>query len=224
MPSWRRSYRKPTDWEAEKPEVLIAKGNISPNDKKLLTQLLGRFGLTTEYVARDVHDKQELELAQSRFRQPTLREETSRTQFSFTNITSPDDYLVREHLVDFRDRTDVLLHRAFVGKTFNYMVDGLGPKETHRYVPNPEGGRNLRVERKARPLDGIEIALRTDLDIPRYKGPNDMGKVSFCAKYAVQVGSIVDVALQGVEPPSGHLKGHEGMLIVASVLQEQIGL
>src|SRR5690349_10550076 len=99
MPKQRPLTHKQVDRNLKSPEVLIARGDISANDKKLLTQLLGRLGLSTRYIPQDRYIDLERQVAMLASREPSqLSERQNENHYSFSQITSPDQFIVREHL------------------------------------------------------------------------------------------------------------------------------
>lgn len=219
--------RKHVDREKPVPAVVIATGEISPADKALVTTFLARLGLEATTMSPDDF------ISQTRARASAVvvrsAVETPREgRFLFGEITSPDDYLVREHLEDLK-ASNPRLRKAFVGELFNMLVDGQGSR--HPELPRdrtlPYFHRAKPVYRPAEPMLGVDVALRTDVGIAKYPRPLDtMGKSTFCALHAVRAGSIVDAVNEtDLLSRVGSLSAVErDLLLVSSVLASQLNI
>ena len=170
--------------------MLIARGEVSPSDKRLITGLLRRLGLNTEFLTEELYT--------ARLQQPTVtvvpRERQFEDPFAFSNLTSPEDYVAREHLESFVDIHTGNFSRGWIGNVFNWLVDGRDEARAARTTTRDQHQQRVAA-REAMPPEGIRVALREDLGIP--PSPRSLGKydkVGFCAQYAIEAGSIVDFA------------------------------
>lgn len=193
--SWNHYVqRKTVDREAKNPQILLAKGDISIADKALLTQLLGKFGLDSKFMTPEDYKAKTRRIATIIVASEAEILHEPKRPFSFLNITSPEQYLVREHFEDFnRMRPDVFQGPTAVGSIFTMLVDGNGPWMI--YDTDPE--TNRRELRTPVPMDGIVIAPREQKGFPPYNGTAVNDKITkniLCAPYAIQAGSIVEVA------------------------------
>ncbi|MCA9333889.1 hypothetical protein KC963_02475 [Candidatus Saccharibacteria bacterium] len=186
-------------------QVLIARGELSGYDKRLLTSLLGKFGLTTTYQSQEAFDRREARVEYLRAElervNSILRGEEPAEEFRFTDITAPDQFVVREHIEDLRLTMGALVTQGFVGRTFNYLVDANGSDRTHDRIvdttkPKVFGRPQMKlVPRDPRPPQGVVVRSREELGLPPYPRQLDqLGKSGFCAAFAVQAGSIVELA------------------------------
>ncbi|HSX27313.1 MAG TPA: hypothetical protein VLG25_00875 [Patescibacteria group bacterium] len=219
--------RKPVDRETKNPEVLIGRGNLSVSDKQLLTMLLGRFGVSTEHVRATDYNEREQKLAlflQTKSFLEAQQEVESTLKFSFSEISRPDQFMVREHFEDFRKNYGKdSLPRNFVGKTFHHLVDGNGSSRTWHWEHSSSGGNRFKVFRDPLPLAGAIIAKRSDLGIEPYPAQLEyFGKSQFCAEYAIQAGSLLEFADAFKEIPLNELNApQKGILLVAFRLKTQ---
>lgn len=196
-------------------QVLIARGEVSPDDKRLITGLLRRLGLDTEFLTEDLY--------RARMQQPTVtvtpRERQFEDPFAFSNLTSPKDYVAREHLESFVDIHPGNFSRRWIGNVFNWLVDGRDETWASRTTTLDQHQQRVAA-REAMPPAGIRVALREDIGMP--PSPlrlNKYGKVGFCALYAVEAGSIVDFV--GTLDPEDPTVRSAGVLLVANQLSLQ---
>lgn len=223
--------RSEVDRQELVPSVLIARGELNIEDKRLLTSLLGRFGLSTEYMSQTDYDEHERKLAAQALN--IVETDTDEKEpFSFTSITSPDDWLVREHLKDFQDRiraTDAAaelgVSQRFVGSVFNYLVDAKGSKRGTTWIWETKS-EGRWIPREPQPLDMVVIANRTEAGFPPYdeQATSFRTKNDLCTHYAVQAGSIVTAVNHLTELPSDHPASEslrQRLSLVANQLQQQ---
>jgi hypothetical protein len=218
--------RKPIDRDAPTPAVVIATGEISPADKALVTTFLARLGLKATMLSPDDFTSQAH--ARAVVVRSAVEASKDRGHFLFGEITSPDDYLVREHLEDLK-ASNPRLRKAFVGELFNRLVDEQGPRRTElpRDDAIPYGHRRKPVYRAAEPMAGIEVVLRKDIDLPGYQKPLDtVGKSTFCALHAVRAGSITEaVSEMDLASRIGNLTlVEQDLLLVSDVLASQFDI
>ncbi len=225
--------RSEVDRHERTPQVLIARGEISAQDKSLLTQLLGRFGLNTQYVSESTFAERESEVDKLKAEIELLRRqassEVSSPKFRFTDITDPEQFLVREHLEDIRTKPGI---GGFVGRTLHHLVDAHGSRPTHHWIvddsrPAWRNNRYSRIYREPEPLEKVIVKLRDEIGLPPYgKTLDHYGKSAFCARFAVQAGSVVDAANAIQIPPDvpyPKLSAAErGVLFVGNMLEEQL--
>lgn len=221
MPRRQRLYSEPSvvDREAKTPQVVVARGELSINDRSLLTGLLARFGLTTEYVLHDEFIEQERAAAAFAlsFQQdpPATRvsSELVDSPFAFSLLTHPDQFIVREHLENFKDIHETQLPTAFVGRTFNFLVDGNGRQRQ----------RTTAREFEPAPPDGIVLATREELGIARCETSfESYGKNKHCSRYAVQAAGVVALSEAYAEKGSQCLTSpQKNVLLVGIQLQQQ---
>lgn len=222
--------RKSGEHYIVKKQVLVAHGELNAIDKRLLTPLLSRLGFTSiEYIDEYAYEAKEQQLDElknelARARR-MLRGETSIEGFKFSELTSPDHFLVREHLEDIKSVSKI---GGFVGRTFNYLVDALGDATrtgtivTDESQPADYWGRHptRKIFRDPQPLDGVVVKSREELGLPPYPGKlDDYGKSQLCGFYAVQVGSIVELAENISEESLSAAR--RGVLIVGQMLEQQ---
>lgn len=221
--------RKQVDRVTVNPTVVVATGEVNVADKALISLLLGRFGLEVTTMSKDAYRDQ----ARARASVVIVRSAVETTPiidarpFAFGEITSPNDYLVREHLEDLK-ACNPRLRKGFVGGVFNWLVDAEGPRGTE--IPHdrslPYNPSRRPVYREALPPVGAEVALRSDVELLEYTGTplDSYGKGKFCALHAVRVGSVIDaVAETGIGDHIGKLGSvQQDLLLVADVLASQI--
>lgn len=224
----RQPYRKQVDREVQTPQVLIARGELNIEDKALLTRLLGRFGLSAEYMSQADYDERERKMAANIVLAPTVTDD--KEHFRFANITSPDHFLVREHFKDFQDRVTagdasetLRVSKGFVGRLFNFIVDGNGTRRSGEWAKSGASLTQLWVLREPNPLDGIVLAKRTDVGFPPYELPVEYRSINaVCAPYAVQAGSIVEAAANLPATQSGKVPDRiQNLHLVARLLEQQ---
>src|SRR5690606_3564578 len=110
--------RKSINYETASPSILVASGEVSVSDKQLLTQLLGRFGLTAEFMKPDEYEARIKKLGSV----IVPNHESVPEKYDITSIKNPTDFIVREHVEHYQRLAEPNNKRA--GYIFNYLVDG----------------------------------------------------------------------------------------------------
>jgi hypothetical protein len=214
------------DRQVKHPELIIARGDLSSLQKSLLKSIMtDLFELSVTTMDPDKYDERQQRLAtyagHSAVTSSTA--ETQKTDFSFTQIKSPDQYLVREHLKDFKSLYPFLestSKKNFVGKTFSYLVDGNGGSARNVSIFHTD---RTRTYREPVPFDGIVVVSRESLGIGPYTYPLDTyGKSRMCGAYAVRAGSIVDTAV-GLNNTDWHSlrPSEQAHVVIAKYLENQ---
>lgn len=194
-----RRMRKELDRDIAKATILIAKGEVSASDKTLITKFLGRIGLESQFMTQAAYEER-LKKLTTVVRQPSSPEkQVKEKSYSFAEITSPEQFVVREHVVDFveqaRRQGASFPSKNMGGRTFNILVDGQGSDNMYTYADNYPHPRQ-RIPREPLPLDGIIVANREEVGFEPYSGRtlDSYGKSRDCADYALQAGSIVELS------------------------------
>lgn len=114
--------------------------------------------------------------------------------YRFADLTSGDDFMVREHLEDLRPL--VPNSHRFVGLVFNHLVDGKGSPDTKHPDPQYERlYRPLRPMREPEPFKPLNVVARQTLGVEPYSGGTGVEKRTrnhLCLGYAVQVSSVIE--------------------------------
>lgn len=217
----RRS--QPVDREAKKPVVILGSGELNSIQQGQLSGLFSLLGLDVEIMPSDEYRARLDALTRSL---PINTRPVNDGRFSFADLRSRDDFMVREHLEDFANTLS--LKRDFVGRIFHFLVDGEAGAEPVPVFEEKElqygYGRQLRLPQ---PPEGIIVKARPELGMPEYTGApvSKQTKAHFCAHYAVQVGAILEVTdqmdLRGapLEKPSAM---QQNLLLVTDQLRAQV--
>jgi len=128
--------------------------------------------------------------------------------YSFHEINSPDQFLVREHLTEFQETYAPHISRTYDGKVFGMLGGSSQRRYRTRQIPSPEE------------LDLI-VRERTEVGFRPSASPNYLTT-------AVQVGSVlgfVDRMKEGTLPYFWGLSNEkiEFLTIMDGVLRQQIG-
>lgn len=108
-----------------------------------------------------------------------------------TNITSIDQFLVKECFDDF-----ALANPDFklvnLTQTFSWLI------ETRYYIPKKQTLEKIRQEYLPKPYPGIELKKRSELKIPPYSNlrmaANYYGSLTLAIDYAIRVGILISAA------------------------------
>lgn len=218
-----RGYRnrRGVDRNAKNPEVLILRTDLSSNDKTLATKLLKRlFGGSVEYRPRA--EFEELERQAALYNASMAVELKDGSDVSFKQLSDPSDFMIREHLDDFRRQMGVALRlpRDFVGTTFNYLVDGPENRRERSWQRVDGDGRGKIVYREPHPPEGVIIKPRQELGLAPYHATfSSHDSNQLCSAYAVQAGSAAEHAFaihDTLTPSLGR-----SLLILATQLSQQ---
>ncbi len=215
--------RREVDRQEKHPEVLVARGDLSPDDKRFITEFLKRVAgfSAIQYTPADEYDARPQQPVHISLLKPGVTEGL----FRFDEIVNPDDFVVREHVEDFKRRYVYPneLCNTFVGRTFNYIVDGRGSRFVSSWSTNPE--QPGRFFRDPAPIAKADVRLRDEIDLPPYPNTIDgTSKSAYCARFAIRAGSIIeatDALWEHVD--IDNLKVAEyGLHLVATQLQAQL--
>ncbi|MCA9333887.1 hypothetical protein KC963_02465 [Candidatus Saccharibacteria bacterium] len=204
--------------------VLEATGEISTEDRQLISAFLGRLGLDVSFTPENEYERRHV-LLDIAVAKPEVA-----NPFRFADISHPSDFLLIEHFDDFAAQWSAggprtvkgLFTRAFTGLL---DVPVYGRDASTQY---PHQAKNAIANRAIRPRDGLIYKTRADLGIPDY--PTDgftpsesthWSRKYHLRNYAIQAGSIVEVA-QRLESGQEHTTKHdEGIIIIARHLTAQ---
>ncbi len=178
------------------------RGKRGAEKRKLISDLLGELGLSAAFQPTEQFEAKQSLLAE---RQPDFR---------FTDLTSPESYVVREHIENLQllDPTLATGGRGSVIRAFHSLIDhGRNSAGLH------DGSRKIR------PRKNIHPVRREELQIPEYVGQLPVeGKAIPLSVYAVQSGEIVDYAESLTTKPEPDISRNDRVLIaIADRLQEQ---
>lgn len=209
--------RKSSDRTTQNPHVLFARGEINAKDMSMLSLLLGRFGLESTFMTPDQYERRIKILTTIAIDAEAKNDPEN--ALKLRSITSPDEFLVREHFEDFRDLRRDVLSRNITGRLFHELVDYNG--ERHSWKRNTEG---VLVTRVPQPLDGLIVKKRSELGYEPYAKPLERyGKSQLCADYGVQAHGIIELA-GSVEDNVQLTSTQEALILLANQLNYQIGL
>lgn len=206
--------------ETEKGErfVLEARGTINPEDRALATAFLGKLGLDVKFTAEEEYSRFNTVL-----RIVDNNPETEKP-YKLADITSPDDYLVLEHFEDFAElRPDV--KRGLVTRAFTNLLD---VPVYGGHDPGTSAWINRIAERDIRPRQGLQYTTREKLDLPDYSDKSFSASTSgpwarkyHLRNYAIQAGSIIEVAKRLESGKERATKHDEGIIILGYQLASQ---
>jgi hypothetical protein len=140
---------------------LIARGEITRESLEFIRQQLGRQGLSTEVL---IWDNGEPEAA-------PIPEELP---YDLDEIISPEQYLVREHVTEFRQR----FAQGYSENRVRLLFGILGGSSQKRYRTRPGPAPEAL---------GLVVTNRRSVGLPRPKAPQEIDS-------AVQVGSLLSFA------------------------------
>jgi len=183
-------------------KIIVARGEISGKDLAFIVTFLGKQGLSTEII--DIDHLNELR-AELRTRSPNL-------PYSFSEINSREQYLVKEHFHELSSFHAAEFTPTLASLAFGFLVDDrLWSFARHREVSQTELG--------------IIIEDRVKLGFPKL-GNNTYQRSN---RFALQVGSFLDTATDHANGQWDRSRGFRGRAgdfvdLARDELEQQLGL
>lgn len=200
-----------TPEERESENILLfarPRQEVNPVHRRLARELLNTLGFDVQVV-----NEEELRTLGALLQPKVVVIDTSVEENkeifdpSFFDITDPEQYLTREHFMDYRNKSPETV-RNKVMRTFSYMIDCSGHADWQKRKAREDGIDVIE------PLPGIEVETdRTQLGFPLLAKPLDrMGTADAFKNYAIRAGSIINAS--GLLEESGErLNGREIVII-----------
>lgn len=178
--------------------ILFARpqGDVSAKQRQLASGILQELGFSVEIVNEDELQRIGATLQPIRVSVASgeaNQEDNENFRPNFTDITDPDDYLVREHFVDYQ-RMNPTLRKANVTRAFSYMIfsSDMSYSTFRSHFSTEDDPLPIR------PMPGIEVIKdRVQLGFPPYEipiGETKHTKSNILKDCAIRAGSIVDAA------------------------------
>ena len=214
--------RRQPDRKQPKPTVIVASGELSTEDRTLIAQILGRFGLTVKTMTPEEYAARTMVTANVQLVDDFIHR--SGKSYDFKTITEPDQFLVREHLEHLGRHHPALNSMALRGQIFNRFVDEHGNRD-HIFDWDETRDPSTRDYRDPEPMDGIDIMPRTELGTvhPTPEISLNRGSKSYlCARFAIRAGSIVDTVAHAEWSSMPDVSMVEqGAVAIANILNSQ---
>ncbi len=204
------------------PRVLVGRGEISASDRSLVVQMLAHFGINASFMSPIKYERM-LELTRPVI--PQTGGEVEPNEYRFSSLASRDDFLLKEHLEDFRVTMHPEIRKAMISRVFNQLVDGKRPQTLVSRAFNNDTNRWVQRQfRDPEPFPGVVVFPRDALGLPPYTGvvKDKYGPTEELVEFGVQVGSIIDNGRQYRDRTQ--LPTTQGVhLMIATQLEAQIG-
>ncbi len=191
--------------------------SLDKSELRQISSLLGQMGLSYKYIENPTQDT---------YNPDNQIDRINRYGFRFTDITSEDDYIFREHFDYLAETNPSLSHRNF-SRLFNYLIDGAGV--TNLTMFSTEEGQNGRFiqQRPVSPLPGIQLVSRMDFGLVQYTSNIDLEpRTRIIARYGIRVGTLVNIDYLNNEYPKENFtknnKQNQAMSVLIQKISESI--
>jgi hypothetical protein len=178
---------------------LVARGALSPGDRRLASLFLARLGLESEFMSPDQYqtylEHQGLVSAPIVPKEPDLSEKKPGL-YAISDITNPNQFMVKEHFDDFAKTYDSQIRLQSITIFGRILVAPDAPSRNTKSVY----GRVPHRYHTLSPPNGVIVRARAETGFTEYTGKldrygrEDMQKL--VTTYAVQAGSLVSFGKQ----------------------------
>lgn len=189
MPYRRRTLgtRKSIDREATREHIFIGMGEVSINDRDLVTRFMARIGINGAFLTPEQWQTY-LKRRQALPAPSSLREAMQVQGWKFTDITAREQLLTLEHFDSFRaaflprDKST----KGTVTQAFNDLVD---PQNKMNWIRHAD-----ELSEPPQPQPGIVVISRRDADITPYHGRPiaSIDRTNQTKHFAIEAGSLID--------------------------------
>ncbi len=159
---------------------------LDKSELKQISSLLGQMGLSYSYIEDQTPNT---------YNPDSQIDRINRYGFRFTDITSEDDYVFREHFDYLAETNPSLSHRNF-SRLFNHLVDGAEDTNLTTFNHTDRQHGRFVQQRPVAPLPGIQLINRTEYGLGKYTSSTELQPhARIIANYGIKAGTILDVAL-----------------------------